>query len=93
MKKRVFAVLVCVMLCMSVSALAAVPSKTTQDMASVVEVETTTEVTVDEGFIIEIIEEQEYSTTELETIAAFIQPDPDAGEESEPDRRAAAGGL
>ena len=84
MKKLVFAVLVCVMLCMSVSALAAVPSKTTQDMASVVEVETTTEVTVDEGFIIEIIEEQEYSTTELETIAAFIQPDPDAGEESEP---------
>lgn len=73
MKKLVCAMLVCVMLCMSAVAFAAVPSKTTQDMASVVEVETSTDVAADPGFIIEIIEEQEYATTELETIAAFIQ--------------------
>lgn len=73
MKKLVCAMLVCVMLCMSAVAFAAVPSKTTQDMASVVEVETSTDVAADPGFIIEIIEEQEYATTELETIASFIQ--------------------
>ena len=72
MKKRVFAVLVCVMLCMSVSALA-VPESTTQDAASVTDVETSTGVAVDGNFVIEITGEQAYATTELGVLAAFLQ--------------------
>lgn len=83
MKKLVCALLVCVMFCMSAVAFAAVPSKTTQDMASVVKVETATDVAVGEGFVIKITEEQEYATTELKTIAAFIQETGETGETGE----------
>ncbi len=70
-KKLVCVLLAVAMLCMSSVAFAAVPSKTTEDMAATVSVASTTGVAVAAEFVVTTVEETEDATAELKAIADF----------------------